>query len=84
MCFFLFQLRLFCSCVVCFCCVMFCFFSAKRLAGKNVSEMTFFLCRMERKTLINQSLFRVFADGGLTVKQGNRNYHDFDLGSLPS
>jgi len=31
----------FCSCVVCFCCVRFSFFStnAKRLAGKNISEM---------------------------------------------
>jgi len=36
---------------------------AKRLAGKNVSEMTY-LCRMGRKTLINWSVVHSFVIGG--------------------
>jgi len=40
--FFSILFSLFCSCVVCFCCVRFSFLQywAKRLAGKNVSEVT--------------------------------------------
>ena len=44
---------------VCFCCVCFSFqYEAKRLAGKNVSEMTYF-GRVGRKTL-TESVSQLF------------------------
>jgi len=46
-CVFLVWIRLSCSCVVCFCCVRLSFFSSllrqEIIAGKNVSEMTYFV-----------------------------------------
>jgi len=55
---------------VCFCCVRLSFFStiAKRLAGKNVSEMTY-LCRVRRKTLTSKA---DSAGGGAGSSRGGR------------
>jgi len=53
-CMFLFELRLFCSCAVCFCCVRFSFFSTTpRDCLGRTSPKWHILCRVGRKSIIH-------------------------------
>jgi len=66
-CFFLVYHTLFCSCVVCFCCVKFNFFitTPKRLARKNVSEMTYRISSNTSRALNTSRASNISRDRGL-------------------